>query len=42
MLPRTGINLFGLTVETAWPTRAWAGALIMLFLNTAAYSAKLF
>ena len=42
MLPRTGINLFGLTVETAWLTRAWAGALIVLFLNTAAYSAEIF
>ena len=42
MLPRTGIDLFGLTVETAWLTRAWAGALIVLFLNTAAYSAEIF
>lgn len=42
LLPRTGINLFGLTVETSWLTRAWAGALIVLFLNTAAYSAEIF
>lgn len=42
MLPKTGINLFGLTVETAWTTRAWAGALFVLFLNTAAYSAEIF
>jgi polar amino acid transport system permease protein len=42
MLPRAGFNLFGLTVETAWLTRAWAGALIVMFLNTAAYSAEIF
>ncbi len=42
LLPRTGINLFGLTLETSWLTRAWAGALIVLFLNTAAYSAEIF
>jgi polar amino acid transport system permease protein len=42
MLPKGGINLFGITVETAWTTRAWAGALFVLFLNTAAYSAEIF
>ncbi|WP_126978752.1 ABC transporter permease [Frigidibacter oleivorans] len=42
MLPRQGIDVFGITVETAWLTRAWAGALIVLFLNTAAYSAEIF
>ncbi|NUB44112.1 ABC transporter permease subunit [Fertoebacter nigrum] len=42
MLPRAGIDVFGITVETAWLTRAWAGALIVLFLNTAAYSAEIF
>lgn len=42
MLPRTGIDLFGITVETSWLTKAWAGALIVLFLNTAAYSAEIF
>ncbi|MDZ4312623.1 MAG: ABC transporter permease subunit [Cypionkella sp.] len=42
LLPRTGINLFGLTVATSWLTKAWAGALIVLFLNTAAYSAEIF
>jgi polar amino acid transport system permease protein len=31
-----------LTVETQWMTRAWAGALFVLFLNTAAYSAEIF
>jgi polar amino acid transport system permease protein len=42
MLPKAGINLFGLTIETAWTTRAWAGALFVLFLNTAAYAAEIF
>jgi len=42
MLPRTGIPVFGFTIETAWTTRAWAGALLVLFLNTAAYSAEIF
>jgi polar amino acid transport system permease protein len=42
MLPKSGIDLFGLTVNTAWTTRAWAGALFVLFLNTAAYSAEIF
>jgi polar amino acid transport system permease protein len=42
LLPRAGIDVFGITVETAWLTRAWAGALLVLFLNTAAYSAEIF
>lgn len=42
MLPRAGIEIFGLTVETSWITKAWAGALMVLFLNTAAYSAEIF
>jgi polar amino acid transport system permease protein len=42
MLPRAGIEIWGLTIETAWTTRAWAGALFVLFLNTAAYSAEIF
>jgi polar amino acid transport system permease protein len=42
MLPRAGIEFWGLTIETAWTTRAWAGALFVLFLNTAAYSAEIF
>ncbi len=42
MLPRTGIELFGITVATSWTTKAWAGALFVLFLNTAAYSAEIF
>jgi polar amino acid transport system permease protein len=32
--------VFGITVETAWMTKAWAGALFVLFLNTAAYSGR--
>ena len=42
LLPREGIEIFGITAETAWLTRAWAGALIVLFLNTAAYSGEIF
>ncbi len=42
LLPKAGINLLGLTVETAWTTRAWAGALFVLFLNTSAYAAEIF
>jgi polar amino acid transport system permease protein len=42
LLPRTGIHLFGITLATSWLTKAWAGALIVLFLNTAAYSAEIF
>jgi polar amino acid transport system permease protein len=42
MLPKAGIEVFGITIETAWTTRAWAGALLVLFLNTAAYSAEIF
>ena len=36
LLPRAGIEIFGITVETWWLTRAWAGALFVLFLNTSA------
>lgn len=42
LLPRAGIDIFGLTIQTSWLTRAWAGALIVLILNTAAYSAQIF
>lgn len=42
LLPKTGIELWGITVHTDWMTKAWAGALFMLFLNTAAYSAEIF
>ena len=42
LLPRTGIEVFGITVATGWLTKAWAGALIVLILNTTAYSAEIF
>ena len=42
LLPRTGIEVLGMTVETWWVTRAWAGALLVLCLNTAAYTAQIF
>ncbi|MFB2531301.1 ABC transporter permease [Paracoccus sp. p4-l81] len=42
LLPRAGIDVFGITVQTSWMTKAWAGALFVLFLNTAAYSAEIF
>lgn len=42
LLPRAGIEVFGLTVQTSWISKAWAGALLVLFLNTAAYSAEIF
>ena len=42
LLPRAGIDVFGITIATSWTTRAWAGALFVLFLNTAAYSAEIF
>ncbi|KGJ13177.1 ABC transporter permease [Paracoccus sanguinis] len=42
LLPREGLNVLGVTVPTAWLARAWAGALIVLILNTAAYSAEIF
>jgi polar amino acid transport system permease protein len=42
LLPRNGIEIFGLTAQVSWLSRAWAGALIVLFLNTAAYTAEIF
>ena len=46
ILPKIGMPMdFGfveITVETRWLTRAWLGALIVLFLNTAAYSGEIF
>lgn len=41
-LPRAGIDVFGITIATSWLTKAWAGALIVLILNTTAYSAQIF
>ena len=46
ILPKMGMPLdlgfVEITVETRWLTRAWLGALIVLFLNTAAYSGEIF
>lgn len=42
LLPKGGVELGGITVHTDWLTKAWAGALVVLFLNTAAYSAEIF
>lgn len=42
LLPRAGVEIFGMTVATSWLAKAWAGALIVLTLNTAAYSAQIF
>lgn len=46
LLPRIGLaiplGVTTITLESGWLTRAWAGALIVLFLNTAAYSAEIF
>ncbi len=46
LLPKMGWDLHlgfvDITVETRWLTRAWLGALIVLFLNTAAYTAEIF
>jgi polar amino acid transport system permease protein len=42
LLPKGGVDILGLHLNTSWTTRAWAGALLVLFLNTAAYSAEIF
>ncbi len=46
LLPKMGWNInlgfTEITVETRWLTRAWLGALIVLILNTAAYSGEIF
>lgn len=42
LLPKGGVDILGLHLDTSWTTRAWAGALLVLFLNTAAYSAEIF
>ena len=46
LLPRAGIDLnllfVTITIETQWMTRAWAGALLVLALNTSAYTAEIF
>jgi polar amino acid transport system permease protein len=46
LLPRAGIEIdlvfVTMTAETRWLTRAWAGALVVLWLNTSAYTAQIF
>lgn len=46
LLPRAGfevsLGFTTITLATSWMTKAWAGALLVLFLNTAAYSAEIF
>ncbi|MFV2002347.1 MAG: ABC transporter permease [Paracoccaceae bacterium] len=46
LLPKIGIDInlgfVEITAETRWLTRAWLGAVIVLFLNTAAYSGEIF
>ena len=46
LLPGAGIEIdllfTTITAETYWLTRAWAGALIVLWLNTSAYTAEIF
>ncbi|MEM7069196.1 MAG: ABC transporter permease subunit [Pseudomonadota bacterium] len=45
-LPKLGVDInlgfTTITAETRWLTKAWLGALIVLFLNTSAYSAEIF
>ncbi|MDG4649121.1 ABC transporter permease subunit [Roseibacterium sp. SDUM158017] len=46
LLPRLGVEFtflgIAIEAETRWLARAWLGALIVLFLNTSAYSAEIF
>ena len=46
IIPKLGIDInlgfLTVTVETRWLTKAWLGALIVLFLNTSAYAAEIF
>jgi len=46
LLPKVGwdlnLDFAEITVETRWLTKAWMGALIVLFLNTTAYSGEIF
>ena len=46
ILPKLGIDIelgfITVTVETRWFTKAWLGALIVLFFNTSAYAAEIF
>ena len=46
LLPKIGIDInllfTTITVETSWLTKAWLGAVLVLFLNTTAYSSEIF
>jgi len=46
IIPKLGMDInlgfLTITVETRWLTKAWLGALIVLFLNTSAYAAEIF
>jgi len=46
LLPKIDIDInlifTTITMETRWLTRAWLGGLIVLFLNTSAYTAEIF
>jgi len=46
LLPKVGVDInlgfVEITAETRWLTKAWLGATIVLFLNTAAYSGEIF
>ncbi len=46
LLPKLGWDLnlgfVEITIETRWLTRAWMGALFVLFLNTTAYTGEIF
>jgi len=46
LIPKTGVEIdlgfVAIGVETSWLTKAWLGALIVLFCNTSAYSAEIF
>ncbi len=46
LLPKVGIDInllfVEITAETRWLTRAWLGAVIVLILNTAAYTGEIF
>lgn len=46
LIPKAGIDInlgfATITAETRWLTKAWLGAVIVLFLNTSAYSGEIF
>ncbi len=46
LIPKVGIDINAgfaiITAETRWLTKAWLGAVIVLFLNTSAYSSEIF